>query len=72
MTALLKGVLVAIVWSLLSGNALAGTQVGDQGGKLSLRDPRLTVLYDAFGKTNEMQKDWGYSALIEYGGRRIL
>lgn len=34
--------------------------------------PRITVLYDAFGKTPRMQKDWGYSALIEYGGKRIL
>lgn len=33
---------------------------------------QITVLYDAFGKTSAMQKDWGYSALIEYGGKRIL
>ena len=33
---------------------------------------QITVLYDAFGKTSGMQKDWGYSALIEYGGKRIL
>ena len=34
--------------------------------------PKITVLYDAFGKDPSMQKDWGYSALVEYGGRRIL
>src|SRR3990170_1209489 len=33
---------------------------------------RVTILYDAFGKTPEMRKDWGYSALVEYGGKRIL
>ncbi|MCI0400855.1 MAG: MBL fold metallo-hydrolase [Gammaproteobacteria bacterium] len=33
---------------------------------------RITILYDAFGKTSIMQKDWGYSALIEYDGKRIL
>jgi 7,8-dihydropterin-6-yl-methyl-4-(beta-D-ribofuranosyl)aminobenzene 5'-phosphate synthase len=33
---------------------------------------QITVLYDAFGKVSGMQKDWGYSALIEYGGKRIL
>jgi 7,8-dihydropterin-6-yl-methyl-4-(beta-D-ribofuranosyl)aminobenzene 5'-phosphate synthase len=33
---------------------------------------QITVLYDAFGKTPRMQKDWGYSALIEYAGKRIL
>jgi 7,8-dihydropterin-6-yl-methyl-4-(beta-D-ribofuranosyl)aminobenzene 5'-phosphate synthase len=33
---------------------------------------RLTVLYDAFGKDEAMTKDWGYSALVEIGGKRIL
>lgn len=33
---------------------------------------RITVLYDAFGNNLDLQKDWGYSALIEYGGKRIL
>ena len=33
---------------------------------------RITILYDAFGKRPGMQKDWGYAALIEYGGKRIL
>src|SRR5215471_13046106 len=33
---------------------------------------QITVLYDAFGKTSGMQKDWGYAALVEYGGKRIL
>jgi len=33
---------------------------------------QITMLYDAFGKSSTMQKDWGFSALIEYGGKRIL
>ncbi len=33
---------------------------------------QITVLYDAFGKSSDMQKDWGYAALVEYGGKRIL
>jgi 7,8-dihydropterin-6-yl-methyl-4-(beta-D-ribofuranosyl)aminobenzene 5'-phosphate synthase len=33
---------------------------------------RVTILYDAFGKSPRMRKDWGYSALVEYGGKRIL
>lgn len=33
---------------------------------------QLTVLYDAFGKDPAMQRDWGYAALVEYGGKRIL
>ena len=33
---------------------------------------QITMLYDAFGKNSVLQKDWGYAALIEYGGKRIL
>ncbi len=33
---------------------------------------QITVLYDAFGKASTMKKDWGFSALIEYDGKRIL
>lgn len=33
---------------------------------------QITVLYDAFGKNSILQKDWGYAALIEYDGKRIL
>ena len=33
---------------------------------------RITVLYDAFGKDAAMTKDWGYAALVEIDGKRIL
>ena len=33
---------------------------------------QITVLYDAFGKNPAMKKDWGYAALVEVNGRRIL
>jgi 7,8-dihydropterin-6-yl-methyl-4-(beta-D-ribofuranosyl)aminobenzene 5'-phosphate synthase len=33
---------------------------------------RITVLYDAFGKDARMTKDWGYAALVEISGKRIL
>jgi 7,8-dihydropterin-6-yl-methyl-4-(beta-D-ribofuranosyl)aminobenzene 5'-phosphate synthase len=33
---------------------------------------QISVLYDAFGQNSAMQKDWGYAALVEYGGKRIL
>jgi 7,8-dihydropterin-6-yl-methyl-4-(beta-D-ribofuranosyl)aminobenzene 5'-phosphate synthase len=33
---------------------------------------QITVLYDAFGKSSKMTKDWGFAAFIEYGGKRIL
>ena len=30
------------------------------------------MLYDAFGKDAAMTKDWGYAALVEINGKRIL
>ena len=33
---------------------------------------RVTILYDAFGDRPGLEPDWGFSALVEYGGRRIL
>jgi 7,8-dihydropterin-6-yl-methyl-4-(beta-D-ribofuranosyl)aminobenzene 5'-phosphate synthase len=33
---------------------------------------RITVLYDAFGKNAAMTEDWGYAALVEINGKRIL
>src|ERR1700689_991968 len=33
---------------------------------------RITVLYDAFGKDTATTKDWGYAALVEINGKRIL
>ena len=33
---------------------------------------KVTILYDAFGESKELTKDWGYSALVEHDGKRIL
>ena len=33
---------------------------------------RVTIIYDAFGKPSNLARGWGFSALIEYGGKRIL
>ena len=33
---------------------------------------RVTILYDAFGRSPAVTKAWGFSALVEYGGKRIL
>lgn len=33
---------------------------------------RVTILNDAFGNRPGLQQDWGYSALIEFEGKRIL
>ena len=51
---------------LCGGWVAAGTALAEQD------KAEITVLYDAFGKTSTMKKDWGFSAFIEYGGKRIL
>jgi 7,8-dihydropterin-6-yl-methyl-4-(beta-D-ribofuranosyl)aminobenzene 5'-phosphate synthase len=33
---------------------------------------RVTILYDAFGAGRGLTRDWGFAALVEYGGKRIL
>src|SRR5271167_3635512 len=33
---------------------------------------KVTILYDAFGESKEVTKDWGFSALVEHDGKRIL
>jgi 7,8-dihydropterin-6-yl-methyl-4-(beta-D-ribofuranosyl)aminobenzene 5'-phosphate synthase len=54
--------------------ALIGSGVGasTMWGAVDQPKAQITVLYDAFGQTSEMQKDWGYAALVEYEGKRIL
>jgi 7,8-dihydropterin-6-yl-methyl-4-(beta-D-ribofuranosyl)aminobenzene 5'-phosphate synthase len=33
---------------------------------------RVTILYDAFGDNPKLTRDWGFSALVEHDGKRIL
>ncbi len=64
----------AAVLSVLAGG-FAGCAATTSPARAVSADPsmaQLTVLYDAFGKTPTMQKDWGYAALIDHGGKRIL
>src|SRR5215207_9431004 len=35
-------------------------------------ESKITILYDAFGTGAGMKKDWGFSALVEVAGKRIL
>src|SRR5882724_13621720 len=36
------------------------------------RPKQITILFDAFSKSPDLKKDWGFAALVEYGGKRIL
>jgi 7,8-dihydropterin-6-yl-methyl-4-(beta-D-ribofuranosyl)aminobenzene 5'-phosphate synthase len=46
---------------------VAATEVAAAGP-----NSQITILYDAFGGDGAMKKDWGFSALVEIAGKRIL
>ncbi|MDB6087211.1 MAG: fold metallo-hydrolase [Gammaproteobacteria bacterium] len=52
--------------------ARAGEPNANPSSSAALAGGRVTILYDAFGKPSSLERGWGYSALIEYGGKRIL
>jgi 7,8-dihydropterin-6-yl-methyl-4-(beta-D-ribofuranosyl)aminobenzene 5'-phosphate synthase len=54
-------------WLLLNHAAAGRTPIAT-----AAEPARITVLYDAFGKDATMTKDWGYAALVEVNGKRIL
>ncbi len=51
---------------------LAGCITTESRAATAQAPPRITVLYDAFGKDGTMTRDWGYAALVEINGKRIL
>lgn len=63
----ISGSVVALLLLICTAKLFAAPAASTTPGTI-----QITVLYDAFGKTPGMQKDWGYSALIEYAGKRIL
>jgi 7,8-dihydropterin-6-yl-methyl-4-(beta-D-ribofuranosyl)aminobenzene 5'-phosphate synthase len=66
-------VLVA-AWAIVLGacSPAAPSEVRHPAARVDPTTAQITVLYDAFGGTPGTQRDWGYAALIEYGGKRIL
>jgi 7,8-dihydropterin-6-yl-methyl-4-(beta-D-ribofuranosyl)aminobenzene 5'-phosphate synthase len=56
----------------LAATAASALAIGASAVHAQSSTGQITVLYDAFGKTSTMKKDWGFSALIEYDGKRIL
>jgi len=55
---------------LLAG--CAGPASPSTSGSPDPTKAQITVLYDAFGRDPTLQKDWGYAAFVEVGGKRIL
>lgn len=57
----------AMLLAAHSGSSAPRTRTSDNPNKA-----QVTILYDAFGKPSAMRKDWGFAALIEVNGKRIL
>jgi 7,8-dihydropterin-6-yl-methyl-4-(beta-D-ribofuranosyl)aminobenzene 5'-phosphate synthase len=52
---------------------MAGAAISAAPGEAAAAaESRITILYDAFGNDATMRKDWGFSALVEVAGKRIL
>jgi len=65
---------MALRTALFLAAALAGVAVVASTTGTAAAEPagRITILYDAFGTDAAMKKDWGFSALVEISGKRIL
>ncbi|HEU5170106.1 MAG TPA: MBL fold metallo-hydrolase [Gemmatimonadales bacterium] len=58
---------LAVLALALSGAFAAPLYAAPEGA-----GDRITILYDAFGRRAGLRRDWGFAALIEYQGKRIL
>ena len=65
----IQGLIGSCMLGLWASPAGAQAPVPEHSGRDAAQ---VTILYDAFGKNPAMRKDWGFSALIEYGGKKIL
>jgi 7,8-dihydropterin-6-yl-methyl-4-(beta-D-ribofuranosyl)aminobenzene 5'-phosphate synthase len=60
--------------NLFVAAALAAAAVLVTPTRIAAAEPtgQITIVYDAFGSDAAMKKDWGFSALVEISGKRIL
>jgi 7,8-dihydropterin-6-yl-methyl-4-(beta-D-ribofuranosyl)aminobenzene 5'-phosphate synthase len=60
-----------MTWHLIGISALSVLALAAARGAHA-EGSRITILYDAFGRDGAFTRDWGFSALVEHGGKRIL
>src|SRR5437879_12970349 len=60
--------------NLFLAAALAGAAGLVAPTRIAAAEPagQITILYEPFGTDAAMKKDWGFSALVEISGKRIL
>src|SRR6202158_2701061 len=68
--------IVLFIASILTGswlvNGCAGTEYTPTSSAAAPAKAQIPILYDAFGKEASTKKDWGFAALVEVNGKRIL
>ena len=57
---------------LLAAAILSSAAAAPVAGASAESGSQITILYDAFGTDPTLTKDWGFSALVEIAGKRIL
>ena len=63
---------VSVLAAFVSAWIFAGCAAVESALAAAPAPARITVIYDAFGKDAGMTKGWGYAALVEISGKRIL
>ena len=62
-----------LIVSRIAGITALAVAIGASAANAQSSTGQITVpLLDAFGPASTMTKDWGFAALVEYGGKRIL
>ncbi|MGY3394943.1 7,8-dihydropterin-6-yl-methyl-4-(beta-D-ribofuranosyl)aminobenzene 5'-phosphate synthase [Bradyrhizobium sp. USDA 3311] len=59
-------------WIFIAALSMCATTANSPATIAAEPNGRITILYDAFGADPAMTKDWGFSALVEVAGKRIL
>jgi len=67
----LVGTLAVLMTLLSNGCAPTAQNTANQPSAATPAKNRITI-YDAFGKVAGTKQDWGYAALVEVNGKRIL
>ena len=57
---------------VLGSSAATLATMAISSGWAQTQPAQVTILFDAFGRPSNLKRGWGYSSLIEYGGRRVL
>ncbi|MFC1529825.1 MBL fold metallo-hydrolase [Gemmatimonadota bacterium] len=55
-----------------SGSSDLSRPERDPAARVPEGDLRITIIYDNYALDTSMRTDWGFSALFEYGGERVL